>query len=532
MLLEDAELWLERGEHVSLVGPNGSGKTTLIETLTGRRPLAAGKLRTGHNVKIGYLSQHTDELGAGGPGQRAGGRAARDRADARTGRGRCSDASCSAASRRRSRSRASPAASAGGCRSRSWCPAAPNVLILDEPTNHLDLESREALEDALPAFTGSLILVSHDRALLDAVGTRTVAVEDGTLHSYVGGWPEYVRVREARRAAGGRGEPAAPAAVPAAAAAGRRGGAASRREPSATARSRAQAAAHRKNRLRAQSRPRAPSRRPRRRCRARGGARRPGRMGDQYEAAKTEARHTAARRAVEAAYARLEALRRLAAAMPGAALMLHAAMKNVRNVRDPRLRPLRSRPVLFLPGGGRAADTSPACCGSPSGSDRLFRRCASTANIGSRLHGLGDRPGAPLRRDRGVVVLLAAAGRSRCGTAGSARSPVRARRLRRLRLIASSATGARTEARRRAAARLPRTRWQSTTDRDAAEPGRRAPRSASPSSGAACPISPASTSSATAPGASSTSARRSRCASASPRTSPRRRCRAAPVTRR
>ena len=65
-LLERAELWLERGEHVSLVGPNGTGKTTLIETLAGRRPLAAGRLSIGHNVKIGYLSQHADELGAGG----------------------------------------------------------------------------------------------------------------------------------------------------------------------------------------------------------------------------------------------------------------------------------------------------------------------------------------------------------------------------------------------------------------------------------------------------------------------------------
>ncbi len=75
-----------------------------------------------------------------------------------------------------------------------------NVLILDEPTNHLDLESREALEAALRAFGGSLLLVSHDRALLDAIGTRTIALEDATLHSYVGGWPEYLRVREERAA--------------------------------------------------------------------------------------------------------------------------------------------------------------------------------------------------------------------------------------------------------------------------------------------------------------------------------------------
>ena len=66
VLLADAELWLERGEHVSLVGPNGTGKTTLIQALVGERELDGGKLRSGHNVKVGYLSQHTEELEAGG----------------------------------------------------------------------------------------------------------------------------------------------------------------------------------------------------------------------------------------------------------------------------------------------------------------------------------------------------------------------------------------------------------------------------------------------------------------------------------
>ena len=103
-LLEHAELWLERGEHVSLVGPNGAGKTTLIETLAGRRPLAAGKLSTGHNVQVGYLSQHADELGvAAARPERARRRSARDRADAQTRRGRCSGASCSPARRPKSR---------------------------------------------------------------------------------------------------------------------------------------------------------------------------------------------------------------------------------------------------------------------------------------------------------------------------------------------------------------------------------------------------------------------------------------------
>jgi ATP-binding cassette, subfamily F, member 3 len=76
-----------------------------------------------------------------------------------------------------------------------------NVLSLDEPTNHLDIDAREALEDALSGFDGNVLLVSHDRALLDAVGTRTIALEDGHLHSYQGGWAEYSRIRAERREA-------------------------------------------------------------------------------------------------------------------------------------------------------------------------------------------------------------------------------------------------------------------------------------------------------------------------------------------
>jgi ATP-binding cassette subfamily F protein 3 len=71
-----------------------------------------------------------------------------------------------------------------------------NLLVLDEPTNHLDLESREALELALDAFPGTVLLVSHDRALLDAVAQRLLAIEDGSLRSFDGGWAEYARARE------------------------------------------------------------------------------------------------------------------------------------------------------------------------------------------------------------------------------------------------------------------------------------------------------------------------------------------------
>jgi ATP-binding cassette, subfamily F, member 3 len=71
-----------------------------------------------------------------------------------------------------------------------------NLLVLDEPTNHLDVESREALEAALEAFPGTALLVSHDRALLDAFAERTLAIEDGELKAYDGGWADLVRRRE------------------------------------------------------------------------------------------------------------------------------------------------------------------------------------------------------------------------------------------------------------------------------------------------------------------------------------------------
>ena len=71
-----------------------------------------------------------------------------------------------------------------------------NFLVLDEPTNYLDLESREALERALEAFPGTVLLVSHDRALLDAVASRLLAVEERQIVSYPGGWADYQRAQE------------------------------------------------------------------------------------------------------------------------------------------------------------------------------------------------------------------------------------------------------------------------------------------------------------------------------------------------
>ena len=76
-----------------------------------------------------------------------------------------------------------------------------NFLVLDEPTNHLDLESRESLEDALAAFPGTVLLVTHDRALLDAVSARVIAIEDHGVVSYPGGWGEVLERRLLERRA-------------------------------------------------------------------------------------------------------------------------------------------------------------------------------------------------------------------------------------------------------------------------------------------------------------------------------------------
>ncbi|MCY4087717.1 MAG: ABC-F family ATP-binding cassette domain-containing protein [Actinomycetia bacterium] len=195
-LMTDASLVLERGEHVALVGPNGSGKTTLLETLVGRRTADGGELRRGYGVEIGYFSQHDVELGEVGTALDAASQAtglSRGQAHGLLGHflfsGEEQEKSMATLSGGERRRLALACVVASGA----------NVLVLDEPTNHLDLESREALEAALERFPGAVLIASHDRALLDALADRIVAIEGGSLRSFQGGWAELARRWQAER---------------------------------------------------------------------------------------------------------------------------------------------------------------------------------------------------------------------------------------------------------------------------------------------------------------------------------------------
>jgi ATP-binding cassette, subfamily F, member 3 len=198
-LLDGASFAIERGEHVALVGPNGSGKTTLLETLLGQRDAAGGRIRMGHGVVPAYFSQHEAELDDRGSVLEAamsGTGLKRPEAQALLGRFLFSGWD----------EHEKPAAALSGGERRRLALAivvasGANLLVLDEPTNHLDLESRESLEAALEAFPGTVLIVSHDRAVLDAVADRLLAVEGGRIVSYPGGWADYVRAQDAEEEA-------------------------------------------------------------------------------------------------------------------------------------------------------------------------------------------------------------------------------------------------------------------------------------------------------------------------------------------
>jgi ATP-binding cassette subfamily F protein uup len=193
-----------RGDRVGLIGPNGAGKTTLLRLLLGELAPDSGEVRAGANVQVAYYDQQREQLdpeatvfdtvGEGNTTVTINGRP-------RHVNGYLADFLFPP-----ERARSPVKSLSGGERNRLLLarlftrPA--NVLILDEPTNDLDLESLELLEAELAEFTGTLLLVSHDRAFLDNAVTSTLVFEgDGRVQEYVGGYQDWLRQREAARAA-------------------------------------------------------------------------------------------------------------------------------------------------------------------------------------------------------------------------------------------------------------------------------------------------------------------------------------------
>lgn len=183
VVLKDLNLRIDQDDRIALLGKNGQGKSTLAKLLSGRLDPMGGKFVTSNKLRIGFFAQHqVDELYVDETPIQHLMRERSAEGQARI-RARLAGFGLGAAQAETAVGRLS-----GGQKARlSLLLAtldAPHLLILDEPTNHLDIESREALVEALTAYSGAVILVSHDMHLLTLVADRLWLVKDGTVNPY------------------------------------------------------------------------------------------------------------------------------------------------------------------------------------------------------------------------------------------------------------------------------------------------------------------------------------------------------------
>jgi ATP-binding cassette subfamily F protein 3 len=195
-LVRDVQVVLERGEVVALVGPNGAGKSTLIKTLLGEMPPFSGEVRVGPSTTVAYYRQDVGHLPLESTIYDA---IANERPlwERRQVQGHLGRYGFSGDEVQRTVGTLS-----GGERARVAMAlltlSTNNLLILDEPTNHLDVESIEVLEDAVEEYDGSVLIVSHDRAVLRGLATQVWELRNNALTVFPGTFVEWEQMRAER----------------------------------------------------------------------------------------------------------------------------------------------------------------------------------------------------------------------------------------------------------------------------------------------------------------------------------------------
>jgi ATP-binding cassette subfamily F protein 3 len=199
---------LRRGDRLALVGPNGAGKSTLLRIAAGVLDFERGERKIGHKVTLQYYAQH--QLEALDPSRtvleelESTARGPEDRQRCRSHLGALLFSGDDVEKR--------VSILSGGEKARLALakillrPA--NFLVLDEPTNHLDLRAREVLEEALTGYTGTMLFISHDRTLINALASRVVEVREGRLREFTGTYDDYMK-EVARAETGASGSTAA-----------------------------------------------------------------------------------------------------------------------------------------------------------------------------------------------------------------------------------------------------------------------------------------------------------------------------------